>query len=196
MTQNSELSRNRTLPANIERVSSSLKQAGRIAFWLQIVLGVVSSVLLLVAGAGVLNTKQKTPGIELGIFCAFCAVVCLGLSIFFAFRFSQMGNQMESRNPENRPEKRSTIQVIRYGLIVNLTGIFLSILGAEALAGIVLLKTLNNPQGAINLDPSRLVNPADLLIIQANTNTIAAHFSGLVSTLWLLNRISKKPNGK
>jgi uncharacterized membrane protein YidH (DUF202 family) len=196
MTQNSELSRKRTLPANIERVSSSLKQAGRIAFWLQIVLGVVSSVLLLVAGAGVLNTKQKTPGIELGIFCAFCAVVCLGLSIFFAFRFSQMGNQMESRNPENRPEKRSTLQVIRYGLIVNLTGIFLSILGAEALAGIVLLKTLNNPQGAINLDPSRLVNPADLLIIQANTNTIAAHFSGLVTTLWLLNRISKKPNGK
>jgi uncharacterized membrane protein YidH (DUF202 family) len=196
MTQNSELSRNRTLPANIERVSSSLKQAGRIAFWLQIVLGVVSSVLLLVAGAGVLNTRQKTPGIELGIFCAFCAVVCLGLSIFFAFRFSQMGNQMESRNPENRPEKRSTLQVIRYGLIVNLTGIFLSILGAEALAGIVLLKTLNNPQGAINLDPSRLVNPADLLIIQANTNTIAAHFSGLVSTLWLLNRISKKPNDK
>jgi uncharacterized membrane protein YidH (DUF202 family) len=196
MTQNSELSRNRTLPANIERVSSSLKKAGRIAFWLQIVLGVVSSVLLLVAGAGVLGAKQKTPGIELGIFCAFCAVVCLGLSIFFAFRFSQMGNQMESRNPENRPEKRSTLQVIRYGLIVNLTGILLSILGAEALAGIVLLKTLNNPQGAINLDPSRLVNPADLLIIQANTNTIAAHFSGLVTTLWLLNRISKKPNGK
>lgn len=197
MTQNSELSRNRTLPANIERVSSSLKKAGRIAFWLQIVLGVVSSVLLLVAGAGVLNTKQKTPGIELGIFCAFCAVVCLGLSIFFAFRFSQMGNQMESRNPENRPEKRSTLQVIRYGLIVNLTGILLSILGAEALAGIVLLKTLTLPQSAFtNVDPSRFVNSADLLIIQANTNTIAAHFSGLVSTLWLLNRISKKPNGK
>jgi hypothetical protein len=196
MTQNSELSRNRTLPANIERVSSSLKKAGRIAFWLQIVLGVVSSVLLLVAGAGVLGNQKKTPGIELGIFCAFCAVVCLGLSIFFAFRFSQMGDKMESRNPENRPEKRSTLQVIRYGLIVNLTGILLSILGAEALAGIVLLKTLNNPQGAINLDPSRLVNPADLLIIQANTNTIAAHFSGLVTTLWLLNRISKKPNGK
>jgi hypothetical protein len=192
MKQNSELSRNRTLPSTIERVSSAMKKAGRIAFWTQLVLGVVSTVLLVVAAPAVLGNKQKTSGIELAIFCAFCAVVFLGFSIFFALRFSQLGVRMENLDAESRPKKSSTLQVIKYGLIVNLTGIFLSILGAEALSGIVLLKVITVPQSiGINIDPNRLVNPADLLIIQANTNTIAAHFAGLVSTLWLLDRISK-----
>ncbi|MGL5876741.1 MAG: DUF3611 family protein, partial [Xenococcaceae cyanobacterium] len=49
MKSNSELSRNRSLPTTIEKVSSSLIRAGRIAFWMQLVLGVVSAVLLVVA---------------------------------------------------------------------------------------------------------------------------------------------------
>jgi hypothetical protein len=127
----------------------------------------------------------------LGIFCAFCAVVCLGLAVFFAARFTQIGIQMQNLDPEKRPKKSNTLQIIRYGLIVNLTGILLSILGAEALSGIVLLKVITVPPGIYNVDPSRIANPADMLIIQANTNTIAAHFTGLVSTLWLLDRLSK-----
>ncbi|MGL5804925.1 MAG: DUF3611 family protein [Xenococcaceae cyanobacterium] len=192
MKSNSELSRNRSLPTTIEKVSSSLIRAGRIAFWMQLVLGVVSAVLLVVAAPAVLGNKQKTSGIELAIFCAFCAVIFLGFALFFSLRFSQIGNKMQNLDADSRPKKASTLQVIKYGLIVNLTGIFLSILGAEALSGIVLLKVITVPQSiGINIDPNKLVNPADLLIIQANTNTIAAHFAGLVSTLWLLDRISK-----
>jgi hypothetical protein len=98
---------------------------------------------------------------------------------------------MQVSDSSSRPRKADTLQVIRYGLIVNLTGMFFAILGAEALAGIVLVKSLNVPQGVFNQDFSKFVNSVDLLIVQANTNTIAAHFSGIVSTLWLLNRIAK-----
>ncbi|BAU65950.1 hypothetical protein STA3757_33490 [Stanieria sp. NIES-3757] len=193
MNRDSELSSYSSAPSTkIQKVSNNLKQLGRIGFWLQIVLGVVSTVLLLVAAASVFGNKEKTSGIELGIFCAFCGVILLAVGIFFSFRYIQIANKMQSVDPARRPKKSDTLTIIRYGLIVNLVGMLLAILGAEALSGIVLLKVITVPQSiGINVDPNRLVNAADLLIIQANTNTIAAHFTGIVTSLILLNRITK-----
>jgi hypothetical protein len=173
------------------RVSANLKQLGRIGFWLQIVLGVISGVLLLVAGASLFGSQNKTPGIELGIFCAFCGVILLAVGVIFSFRYIQIARKIQSPNPNNRPKKTATIKIIRYGLIANLAGMLLSILGAEALAGIILVKTLTLPQVTLGSNPTQFVNSVDLLIVQANTNTIAAHFSGIVTSLILLNRITK-----
>jgi hypothetical protein len=193
MNRDSEISPYSSAPSTkIQKVSSNLKQLGRIGFWLQIVLGVVSTVLLLVAAASVLGNKQRTPGIELAIFCAFCGVILLAVGIIFSFRYIQIANKMHSVDPARRPKKGDTLKIIRYGLIVNLVGMLFSILGAEALSGIVLLKVITVPQSiGINVDPNRLVNAADLLIIQANTNTIAAHFASIVTSLVLLDRITK-----
>lgn len=175
----------------IRKISANLKQLGRIGFWLQTVLGVVSAVLLAIAGAAILSGREKTPGIELGIFCAFCGVILLGLGVIFSFRYIQLAKKFQSKDSARHPKKSSTLQLIRYGLIVNLAGMLLSILGAEALSGIVLLKTLSQPPGTVIPDPSQLVNSVDLLIVQANTNTIAAHFAGIVASLLLLDRITK-----
>ena len=175
----------------IQKISASLKQLGRIGFWLQVILGVISAVLLLVAGAAVWSGRDKTPGIELGIFCAFCGVILLGLGVVFSFRYIQIARKIQSADPAKRPKKAGTLKLIRYGLIVNLVGMLLSILGAEALAGIVLVKILSLPQVTLGSDPDRFVNSVDLLIVQANTNTIAAHFTGIVASLILLDRITK-----
>ena len=175
----------------IKKISDNLKQLGRIGFWLQTVLGVISGVLLLIAGAAVLSGQDKTPGIELGIFCAFCGVILVGLAVIFSFRYIQIARKIQSADPGKRPTKASTLKLIRYGLIVNLVGMLLSILGAEALSGIVLVKVLTLPQVTLGSDPNRFVNSVDLLIVQANTNTIAAHFAGIVASLVLLDRITK-----
>ena len=180
-----------TTSPKIQKISASLKQLGRIGFWLQVILGVISGVLLLVAGASLFSNVDKTPGIELGIFCAFCGVALLGLAVVFSFRYIQIARKIQSSDPVKRPKKTSTLKLIRYGLIVNLVGMLLSILGAEALAGIVLVKTLSLPQVTLGSDPNRFVNSVDLLIVQANTNTIAAHFTGIVTSLILLDRITK-----
>jgi hypothetical protein len=189
MKENYELTS--SLPANVQRASSILRRIGRIGFWLQIVLGVISAVLLLIASASLFGNQQRTQGIEIGILCAVVGVVLIGAGIYFSWRYIRIANLMQVSDSSSRPRKADTLQVIRYGLIVNLTGMFFAILGAEALAGIVLVKSLNVPQGVFNQDFSKFVNSVDLLIVQANTNTIAAHFSGIVSTLWLLNRIAK-----
>ncbi|MCU0535098.1 MAG: DUF3611 family protein [Hydrococcus sp. Prado102] len=182
----------RTIPSNVQRASSILKRIGRIGFWLQIVLGVISAVLLLIASASLFGSgRQRTQGIEIGILCALIGVILLGAGIYFSWRYTQIARLMQVSDSGSRPRKAETLQVIRYGLVVNLVGMLFAILGAEALAGIVLVKSLNVPQGVFNQDFSKFVNSVDLLIVQANTNTIAAHFAGIVSTLWLLERITK-----
>ena len=181
----------RALPTSIQRVSSTLKQSGTIGFWLQIVLGILAAVPFLFASAGLLTNQQRTQGSEFSIFCAFCGLIMLGMAIFFSIRYTRMARQLQSSDPALRPKRTETLRLIRIGLIVNLVGMLMAILGAAAIAGIVLLKSLTIPQGTLAYNPKQFVNSIDLLIIQANTNGIMAHFAGIVITLWLLDRITR-----
>ena len=183
-----------SLPPAVQRAANILLRQGRIGFWTQIVLGVISGVLLLIATASLLGTRQRTSGIEIGVLCAIGGAGFLVVAIFFSSRYMKIARQMLRGDQDSRPKKSDTIQLIRQGLIANIIGMFLTILGAQALAGIVLIKSLNVPQGTFNVasNPSQFVNSVDLLIVQANTNTILAHFTGIVTSLWLLNRITSK----
>lgn len=177
-----------------QHAASILQRVGRIGFWSQLVLGVISAVLLLISAASFLAQKQRTQGIEIGIICAIGGVVAISIGIVFSWRYSRMAREMVSVDSDRRPKKSETMQLIKTGLTVNLIGMLLSILGAQALAGIVLIKSLTLPQGSISFGTSNLtqfVNPVDLLIIQANTNSIMAHFAGILSSLWLLNRLGQ-----
>ena len=156
-------------------------------------MGVISAVLLLIASASFFGLKQRTQGIEVGILCAFIGVILLAVGIIYALRYGRMANDMVSEDASRRPKKSETLQLIRTGLIINLVGMFFSILGAEALAGIVLIKILTLPQGSISFgtqNSSQFINPVDLIIVQANTNSIMAHFAGIASSLWLLQRLT------
>jgi hypothetical protein len=178
----------------VARAANILMQQGRIGFWAQIVLGVISGVLLLIASASLIGAKQRTNGIEIGVLCAIGGAGFLVVAIFFSSRYMRIARLMMRGDENGRPKKADTIHLIRQGLISNIIGMFLTILGAQALAGIVLIKSLNVPQGTFNVgsNPTQFVNSVDLLIVQANTNTILAHFTGIVTSLWLLNRITSK----
>jgi len=136
--------------------------------------------------------SRETQGTEFGVFCAVGGLIALSVGIYFSWRYMAIADLLQTQGPAQRPNRADTIRVIRLGLIVNMIGMLLTIIGAEAIVGIVLAKSLANPPGALaNQDPAKLVNSIDLLVIQANTNTIAAHFAGIVSSLLLLNRITR-----
>jgi Protein of unknown function (DUF3611) len=189
MAENYDLAR--SLPNNVEKASSILQRAGTIGFWAQIVLGVISAVTTLFASTALFNNQDSTSNVGLGVFFAFFSLVLLGIAIFFCFRYSKMAQKLRYSDPNLRPKKTDTLQVIKIGLIINLGGMMLAILGAATLSGIVLFKSLTIPQGTLTNNPKQFVTSIDLVIIQANTNTIMAHFAGIVNSLWLLNRIAK-----
>lgn len=189
MSRNSEIAPS-SVPI-IKKVSSNLQRWGFWGFWSQLILGIISTVTLLFSTPVLLENKENTFGNQFGIFCAFVSIVMLIVAIFgFSFRYGKIGKKINSANFEERPKKTDTIRLIKIGLILNLVGILIAILGAEALVGLALGKSLTLSPQLIGPDSQNFVNSLDLLIIQANTNTITAHFAGIVTSLILLNKIS------
>lgn len=181
--------------SQLQEIAQNFRFTGWISFWAQLVLGVIAAVVLGFASfSRDVATNQKGVGTGVGIFFAVIAVIALGASLFWAFRYTRISRQLQSSNPNNRPRKADTIQLLQLGMSINLVGLLLSLLGAQAIVGALLAKSLTLPQtglGVYQIDPSRTIRTLDILVVQANTNTVAAHFAGLVGSLWLLNRINR-----
>lgn len=185
-----------SLPSALQRVALTLRTIGGISFWLQLVLGVISGVILLFAtfssSFGRQANQATSQGTGFGAFFALCGLVTLGVGAYFAFRYTRLARELRSSSVAGRPSKAKTLDTIRLGLIVNMVGMLLTILGAFATIGSILAKSFSQFQGALTaIDPSRFVQPADLFVVQANTNTIAAHFVGIAASLWLFNRVNR-----
>jgi len=190
-----EKSTSKPLPATLQQIAVSFRLAGWASFWVQSVLGVVSTLVLLFASLGrdIGPQGQRSAGTGIGIVLAVSGIVTLAIGVYIAFRYTRIAKRLQSTNPNNRPRKADTVQVLRLGLIVNLVGTLLTILGAQAIVGILLLRSLSLPQGlgAAIYNPQQIIRPVDIFVVQANTNTVAAHFVGLVVSLFLLNRVTK-----
>ena len=74
-----------------------------------------------------------------------------------------------------------------------MAGILLTLLGAQAIIGTFTARVISQPQLAFYPQQGNqsIISGLEMLVIQANTNTVTAHFAGLVASLWLLNRINK-----
>ena len=182
-----------SLPTALQRVALTLRTVGWIAFWLQLVLAVISAVILVVFTAFRNNdNRESVQGIGFGIFFAICGLVTLGAGIYLAYRYTRISTDLLEAEASARPSKADTLQTIRLGLIVNLVGMLFTIIGAQAVIGIILGTSLSQPAGAgIVLTPRQFVQPLDLFVVQANVNTITAHFVGIATSLWLFNRVSR-----
>jgi hypothetical protein len=185
-----------SLPPALQRVVLTLRTVGNISFWLQAILGVISALVLLFAtfssSVGRQANQAGNQGTGFGIFFAICGLAALGGGAYFAFRYIRLARELQAANAAGRPSKADTLNIIRLGLIVNLVGMLLTILGAQAIVGSILAKSLAQPQGVLTgFDPTRYVQPVDLFVVQANTNIIAAHFVGIAASLWLFNRVNR-----
>ena len=187
---------NSDVSPNVLRVVLSFRRWGWTAFWAQVVLGVVSTIVLLQL---VLFKTSNPPGLAAGVDTnpatlpglgfAWAGLVVLIASIFWNFRYTQMAKKL--RSPD-RPTKTQTVFQIKIGLIINLVGMLITLLGSAAIVGAL---TLRSQQSVFSLNnPNLPIQPIDFQIIQAGFNIIFAHFIGLVASLWLLNRATDKPN--
>ena len=174
----------------MRRVATALKWSGLVGFWVQLVLGVVSTVTL--ALAIVNQTERSSPGVGFSLFCAVCGLICLVVGICISFRYGKMATKF-SRPNTSPPKKSTTIKMVQIAIITSIAGTIITILGGETITGIVLSKTLAfDPAKVFNSrSTTEFVNSLDVFIIQACFSIILAHSAGLVTSLWVLSKIEK-----
>ncbi len=179
-------------PQSIRKIAIQLRRVGWLGFWSQLVLAVVSTAIFIFAIA-ISGSSANNPATGGSLLFSLGGLLLLYGSTFWSFNYMQLARKL--KNPDLRPKKADTIQAIERGILLSVLGIGSSVLGAEAIAGTLLAKSFSSFSISIGLfNPAALKNiidPLDISIVLANTHTITAHFIGIVSSLWLLSKISK-----
>lgn len=186
------------LPAAIQRIANTFRLTGWISFWVQVVLGTVTS-LVLIFSTLILQTENRTPGptnstnpgAGAGVFLAILGIVALYIGIYWSFRYTRLSRRLKTSDAP--PTPKALMDAIRMGLTINMLGMLLALLGAEALIGSLFAKALSQPQSGVAFYEriTQAIQPIDILIVQANTNTVLAHFVGLAASLWLLRSMNR-----
>jgi hypothetical protein len=184
------------LPPAVRRIAGAFRNAGWVSFWGQIVLAVVATLVLLFSTASInVRSGAGNPGTSAGLFFAICGLILVYIGAYWAFRYTRLSRQLQTPDAKVRPKRGDAIQSVQIGLIINLVGMLLTLLGAQAIVGSLLAKSLSQPQGGAIYDPGRItqfIQSLDIFIVQANTNTITAHFVGILASLWLVRCISRQ----
>ncbi len=188
----SNLEINGNTPQAVRKIAAQLRRVGWTGFWLQLVLAVVSSLIFLFAlpfaSAGAAN-----PGTGGSLLFAVGGLLVLYGSTYWSFRYVLTSRRL--KNPDLRPKKAETIQLVQWGLLASTLGMGSSVLGAESIGGTLLGKSLSSVTSFALFSPdalSKIIQPLDIFIVLANTHTITAHFIGIVGSLWLLNQLNKQ----
>jgi Protein of unknown function (DUF3611) len=168
---------------------------GWLSFWLKLVLAIVTLVIVIFASA---TAGNRTPvagqavssvGIGIGIPFLIGGVVCLAISVAWSFSFTRLGRRLVVPTPKMQPSKTETTRTIKLALITDLIGMLLMVVGGESIGGVLFGKALSQGVGSfINIDPSRFIQPSDLLVILSCIHGISGLFIGIASTLWLLQQ--------
>lgn len=183
-----------SLPPAIRRISGSLRRFGWISFWCQFFLGIISGIVLLLP---VLSPGSRSdgnnPGSGTGLLFSAFGLLALGLGAYWAFRYTRTAQQLRGRDESRRPRPKDVIRLLKFGLFVSLGGMLLTLLGAQAVAGSLIVKALSQGVSLVGptFDASGLIRPIDMFVVQASTNILLAHFASLVSTLWILNAVNR-----
>lgn len=191
----------------LKRIANVLRWTGWASFWIQVILLAAAGIMLMLAisgrsfnravaptpGVPVVNYNEgTTPGIGIGIFWAICGVLVLLFALFVAFRQTRLARRLFNPNVLIHPQKSEVLQLLHWGVIAGLVGMFLTILGGGATLGVLLSKSIAQPQGVAIYDPTRIIRSLDIFVAAANMNGITANFVGTVTSLGLINWLNRQ----
>lgn len=185
---------NRSTSPTLHEIAKTFRLTGWISFWVQLVLTVVSGTILLFASVLPRSpgASANSPSTGIGVLVTIFGIAVLGFNMYWSLlRYVPIGRKLDG-NPAARPKKSQTIQTLRTGLFASLIGILLSLIGAQATVGLLAAKAFSQGGGGfVNTDPSKFIQPLDILVVQASINVILAQFAGIAAALWLLNKMSR-----
>ncbi|KAG7671763.1 hypothetical protein KSW81_004649 [Nannochloris sp. 'desiccata'] len=184
---------------NLSTAANACRRYGWIAFWVQLVLTSVASVIVLFSMA---FTSQTGP--QISLYLTLFGIVMGYLSTFWSFGYTRLSRKLRAFLDFNgtgaAPKIRRTdvINMLEKGAIINALGAGASMLGLQATIGLLVAKTLTtatvNPFLASSTTTWNPVLAFDVFNVQATTNALLSHFFSLLVSLWLLRTIANRPS--
>ncbi|MBE9145072.1 DUF3611 family protein [Planktothrix mougeotii] len=183
---------------NVHEIAQDFRRLGWFGFWVQSILGIIPIFLLIfvlfLRPASPSNPQNSALGLVLGYGCLFALI----FTLYWCFRYSQIGNQLE--DPNQRPAKAEVIHALWLGISANLIGMACVILVGFLMVGSLLYRMLTLPPGGSKLltplpgttvlNAGSIITPFNLIAMQAMVNAMAAELAGIAVSLWLLSRVS------
>ena len=110
-------------------------------------------------------------------------LACAIGSTLWTLSYARLGRRL-GRKPETKPSDAasSAMGIVKFGVTLNMIGMALCILSAFAITGTLAAKALTMSQAATLGVAASPVQAIDVLIVQANTNTLAAHAARSVAS--------------
>mmetsp|Transcript_18871 Transcript_18871/g.38312 ORF Transcript_18871/g.38312 Transcript_18871/m.38312 type:complete len:263 (+) Transcript_18871:20-808(+) len=177
--------------AKLAKLSGSIGRATWLSWWAQVILSVVSTVTLFFAnavkGAGQGNILTN------GIFLAGIGLALSFVNVFWTWGYSSMGRNLADSADKSKALtnlKRS----IKVGVVVALSGMLITLFGAEQIVGTLVGKSMSGflvmGQGTAQAAAMQL-QALDILVVQANTNTLLSHWASLVNSLYISSQVPR-----
>ena len=169
--------------APVPRLRSSLLSIGWFSWWAQAILSTVSGVLLLFANS---VTTKATAFTVVGRVLSLAGLAIAVASLLWTVSYARLAASCGSVSPPTPKQAgERAARIASIGTALNTCGMVVSLFGAEAIVGTLAAQALtqsttNFGAGAVVANP---VQALDLLIVQANTNTIFAHAISLFANM-------------
>ena len=184
---------------DLQLIAAALRRLGWIRLWSQVVLGVVVVGVLLFNNIGgrLAANSARALGLGPGISLTTIAFLLLLWCIWQSWLVVRCGRAL---NSPVRPSKGETSRLIKRGVLADLAGITLAVLGYQSLAGSRFVQASQQVPGffgaQIQSTPGVAgrviglpITSIEMLAVLGNTQVLFAHLIGLWISLWLLQRV-------
>jgi len=184
---------------DLQLISAALRRLGWVRFWAQLVLGVVVVGVLLFNNIGgrLAANSARALGLGPGISLTTLSFLLLLWCLWQSWLVVRCGRALSS---PVRPSKGETARLIKRGLLADLVGITLAVIGYQALAGSLFVQAsqqvpgffgaqIQQAPGAAGRVIGLPITSIEMLSVLGNTQVLFAHLIGLWISLWLLQRI-------
>lgn len=180
----------------LRKLGNHLRRVGWLSFFIQFMLAIATGLALISAIQSPDLNEATTPGIAIGVFWALCGLIVLLGGVYLAFGLTRFGRSNKRANSSGSTmlqlAKPEIVKALRTGVTVGLVGMLLMILGEGVTLMALLLKAIAQPSPRDIYDVNELIRSLDIMVALSNISGIAAHFTGTVTSLSLLNWIQRQ----
>lgn len=181
----------------VKETAVLLRRLSWLTWWSQLILTTVSSVTLLFARnvIGSQGTSIAAAPSLPNFVLAGTSIALSFASIFWTWASRRLARRL-LRKPTKPLQAASMLRKsIKAGVTLNLFGMLTSLISAEQIVGALAIKVLSSAPArttvALLESSSNYLQPLDILVVQASTNTLFSHFTSLAALLYLTRLLPK-----